>query len=472
MTTPTTERFQALADADPNAAAQVVRALKRKLWVPHEKQIPVMQSQARFRVLRAGRRWGKTQLAAHEVIMAALMNPGSMVWWVSNSDKNVRRGYRAVLKQLPRELLAKEPPSENANDRILHFLNGSSIEMYTAGTPDSLAGEGVNFLVVDEAALIAEHVWYQLLRPTLSDTGGRALIISTPRGRNWFWKLARRGDQGGLYESFHFPSHSSPYTDDEEIEDARETLPDLIFRQEYLAEFVANAASMFTVTDDIIVPLMPPEGQVVLGVDLAKKEDWTVISGCNAATRQPCVFERINEVSWPIQEELIQETYNDLMDDPNVEAVTIVVDSTGVGDVVFDHLDDLGLDVIPVNFGGGTGGLQKERMVRLLSAELEHKRAFIIPEMIEEFEHYEYAISERTGRYTFEGSIGHDDMVSAKLLEMWGVVHEAPPDVRVWNPLDDYNEAELAAQAIATELQEPDSVADIMNRPEAWSSYR
>lgn len=464
-TTPATERFQALAEADPVAAASVIRALKRKLWVPHEKQIPVMQSDARFRLLRAGRRWGKTQLAAHEVIMAALAKPDQMVWWVSNSDKNVRRGYRAVLKQLPRELLTVDPPSENANDRILRFANGSQIEMYTAGTPDSLAGEGVNFLVVDEAALIPEHVWFQLLRPTLSDTRGRALIISTPRGRNWFWKMCQRGDRGGIYESFHFPSSSSPYTDDEEIEDARDTLPDLIFRQEYLAEFVANAASMFTVDEDIITHLHPPEGNVVLGIDLAKKQDWTVISGCNAVTRAPCVFERLNETSWPIQEERIRETVYDLEHDPNVESVTVVIDSTGVGDVVFDHLDDAGLDVIPVNFGSG---LQKERMVRLLAAELEHKRAYIIPEMVEEFEHYEYKVSDKTGRYQFEASIGHDDMVSAKLLEMWGVIHEAPPDVQVWDPLED---EDIPADQMA-EIVKPDSPASLMNRPEVWSSFR
>lgn len=462
MLTATDSRLAALEQADPAEASRVLRAVKKKLWVPHEHQQAVIQSKARFRLLRAGRRWGKTELAAHELVMAAILNPGSMVWWVSNSDKNVRRGYRKVLAQLPRDLLSHTPPSENANDRILRFKNGSQIEMYTAGTPDSLAGEGVNFLVIDEAALIDETVWYQLLRPTLSDTHGRALIISTPRGRNWFWKLCHRGLQGGMYESFHFPSSSSPFTDDEEIEDARDTLPDLIFRQEYMAEFVANAASMFTVTDDIVTFLHPPEGQVVLGIDLAKKADWTVIRGVNASTRLPCFFHRMNEVSWPIQEEMILETYKDLMSDPAVDGVTIVVDSTGVGDVVFDHLEDAGLDVVPVNFGQG---LQKERMVRLLAADIEHKRAFVLPEEVEEYEHYEYTISETTGRFKFEASIGHDDMVSAGLLANWGVVHEAPPDIKTWDPMDE------VVEAVKETVVEPDSRTDLMNRPEVWSSF-
>jgi hypothetical protein len=462
----TTEHLEALLQTDPGEAQRLIRSVQKKLWVPHDGQREVIDSEARFRILRAGRRWGKTQLAAHEVIMAALEKPNQMVWWVSVSDKSVRRGYRHTLAQLPYELLAKEPPSETANDRILRFNNGSQIEFYTSGTPDSLAGEGVNFLVMDEAALIDGNVWYQLLRPTLSDTHGRALIISTPRGRNWFWQMVRRAESnpGATYASFHYPSVTSPYMDPDELEDAKQTLPDLMYRSEYLAEFVANAASMFTVTDETIRPLHAPRGHVVLGIDLAKKQDWTVITGCNSESRAPCVFERMNQVSWPIQEELIIQTVRDLENDPLVDGVTCVIDSTGVGDVVFDHLEDQGLDVVPVNFGSG---LQKERMVRLLAADMEHERAFIVPEMVEEFEHYEYNISETTGRYKFEASIGHDDMVSAKLLEHWGVIYEGPPDVNVWDPLEDALEAVEEAVPIVR-----DSPADIMRRPEAWNSFR
>lgn len=423
-----------------------------------------MRSGARFRVLRAGRRWGKTQLAAHETIMAALAEPDQMVWWVSNSDKNVRRAYRAILKQLPRALLAKDPPSEGANDRILHFTNGSQIELYTAGTPGSLAGEGVDFLVVDEAALIPEHVWYQLLRPTLSDTQGRALLISTPRGRNWFWKLWMRGTRGGEYDSFHYRSVDSPYVLDEEVEDAEDTLPRLIFLQEYQAEFVANAASMFDLTATekaprpVVEALGYPYGQIVLGCDLAKREDFTVVSGCRAGDRVPVVHERWNEVSWPVQYDLICGVVEDLEATPGVEGVQLLVDSTGLGDVVYDELDDRGLDVIPINFSGG----QKERMVRLLAADLEHGRAQILEEQRTEFESYEYRITD-AGRYKFEAAGGHDDEVSAKLLENWGVVHEAPPDVKIAEA-DEPTEAQVEEEIVA------DSTADIMGRAEAWSS--
>jgi hypothetical protein len=473
------EAWEALREADPGQAAQVINQLKRKVFVPHAGgQANVMASKARFRVLRAGRRWGKTQLAAHEVIRAAVGKPNQMVWWVANTDKNVRRGYRAVKAQTPRMLLEKEPPSDAANDRIMQFKNGSSIEFYTAGTPDSLAGEGVNFVVVDEAALIPEMVWYQLIRPTLSDTGGRAMLISTPRGRNWFHKAWYRGQDPSkrLWESWHYKSIDSPYMNEEDIEEARDTLPSLLYEQEYLASFVANAASIFTLEGDdfdaVQEGLTEPEGWVNLGVDLAKKEDFSVITGSNAESRLPCVYERFNDTSWPIQEEHIIGIVRELEADPAVEGVSIGVDSTGIGDVVFDHLEESGLDVVPINFGSGQ---QKERMVRLLAADLEHSRAFITEEMRDEHEHYEYEIT-NNGRYKFSAPEGeHDDKVAAKIVEHWIAVNEGPPGVKFYDPEEDDEELEPEEEvesdtgAVEREDIRPDSPRDIARRADAWA---
>jgi Terminase large subunit, T4likevirus-type, N-terminal len=474
------ESWETLRDADPAQAARVLNQFRKKVFVPHEGgQADVMASDARFRVLRAGRRWGKTQLAAHEVLRAALSKPGQMVWWVANTDKNVRRGFRAVKSQTPRLLLSKEPPSDAANDRIMHFKNDSQIEFYTAGTPDSLAGEGVDFVVVDEAALIPESVWYQLIRPTLSDTGGRALLISTPRGRNWFHKAWYRGQDPSakLWDSWHFPSIASPYMNEEDIAEARDSMPTILYEQEYRGEFVANAASIFLLTDESVRPwLVPPEGWVNIGVDLAKKEDFSVISGSNAETRLPCVYERFNDVSWPIQEEHIVQVVRDLEEDPAVEGVSIGVDSTGVGDVVFDHLEEQGLDVVPINFASAN---IKERMVRLLAADLENGQAFITEEQRDEHEHYEYEISPTTGRMKFAAPEGeHDDKVAAKMIEHWITVNEGPPGAEFFDPAEVLDEAydegvwdDVPEDTGEVEVTEaiPASPREIMARSGAWA---
>lgn len=252
-------------------------------------------------------------------------------------------------------------------------------------------------------------------------------------------------------------------------------MPDLIFRSEYLAEFVAAAASMFNLEgerDDgrtwnaVVEGLHAPEGWVTLGVDLAKKEDFTVICGCNTETRMPSVYERFNEISWAIQQDLILEQVAALEADPAVEGVTVVVDSTGVGEVVHDNLEDAGLDVVPVNFGSGN---IKERMVRLLAADFEHGRAFIPEAMRDEHEHYEYEISP-LGRFKFAAPDGeHDDKVSAKMLENWGCVHEAPAGIQAYMPALDDEPLEDDGLDMPPDEEEaaellPDDPSDIMER--------
>jgi hypothetical protein len=362
--------------------------------------------------------------------MAAAGKPNQMVWWIANSDKNVRRGYRAVKAQLPRLLLTHDPPSEGANDRILRFQNGSQIEFYTAGTPDALAGEGVDFVVVDEAALIPENVWFQLLRPTLADTKGRALIISTPRGRNWFHTVWMRGQGDNKHVqvlALHLDRLAVHRRGGDRGRPADAARPDLPRRSTWPSSSpTPRPCSSWTARARCCRAWSRPEGWVYMGVDLAKKEDFTVISASNADTRLPCYYDRWNDVSWAIQEDYIMNAVRSWRPTRTVEGVTVGVDSTGLGDVVFDSLDERGLDVVPVNFASGN---IKERMVRQLSADLEHGRAHIIEDMRDEFEAYEYNITPQ-GRYKFEAATGHDDKVSAKLIENWIAVHEGAPGIR------------------------------------------
>lgn len=468
--------LEKLAGDSPELLEEALRELGKRVFVPHEGgQLPVMQSSARFRVLAAGRRWGKTKLAAHEAIKAA-QEPNQVVWWVANTYKNVARGYKEVLRQLPPSMLKKVAPVYTSTTLYLQFKNGSVIEFYSGGSPDALAGEGVNFVVVDEGGLIPDNVWSQLIRPTLSDTLGRALIISTPRARNWFWKawmLGQAGEQS--YESWRFPTSSSPYITEEEIASVKVELPELLFRQEYMAEFLAAGASVFgrgVEREGVVVPgLVRPRGHLFMGIDLAKQSDFTVIDVVRAADRMPVHFERFNELSWPVQRGRIHSAADTLRESPGVKSLTIMVDSTGVGDVVVDDLEDEGLDVIPRDFNGG----RKEQMVNLLAADLEQGRAHLTEEQRDEFESYAMTITP-AGNYKYEASTGHDDKVAAKMLQHWGVVHEGPigivtMDLRVGgaNVADDpFRDGGGLAEETVLEQIGADSPQDIMRRASAW----
>lgn len=459
-------KLRALLEADPEAASEVINAVRSRLIVPHAKQRPIIESDARFRIIRAGRRFGKTKISAREIVRSAITQPGSMNWWVSNRWKNTRRGYRNVVKMIPPELLAKPAPMDTSPELILRFKNGSSIEFYSGESPDSMAGEGVDFVVVDEAALIRDAAWQQLIRPTLMDSGGKALIISTPRGKNWFHDIWHRGDDPDEpnYESWHFTSYDNPYLQHDDIDEAKRTLPAIIYAQEIEAEFVDNAASIFQLPEGTVLhELADPRGHVCVGIDLADKNDFTVISGARSEDRKPCLHARFNEIGWANQRARIMAELRALDENPEVEAVTVLMDVGGVGDVVYEDLQFAGFDIIPVNFTGW-----KEKAVKLLASDLGQSQAYILFEQKSEFEHYEYEIT-AAGRYKFEASQGHDDEVSAKLLEHWGIVHHGAPSFTVIDAGPEADQVDRLAEVVSAEPVAPASTRELMNRPGAWA---
>lgn len=466
-------RLEALARDDPTAFRAAARrvAAGTRAFIPHAGgQQTILDSTARFRTLAAGRRWGKTKVAAHEIVRRA-QKPNQMIWWIANTYKNVSRGYREVVNQLPPSWLAKPAPSYTSTTKILQLKNGTMIEFYSGGSPDALAGEGVDFVVVDEAALIADNVWQQLIRPTLMDTGGEAFLISTPRGHNWFWQMWKLGQEGKAgYASWRFPQTANPYVPQAETEAAELELPHIIFRQEIMAEFLAAGASIFGLGIDregaIVDEIVEPLGNIFVGVDLAKKEDFTVITADRETDGLPCYFERFNQIDWPTQQKRIAYAVQELEETPGVEGVTVLMDSTGIGDVVYDNLSAAGVEITPIKFTNQS----KEQMARLLAADLEHGKAYVLSDMLEEFESYEFTLT-ANGRYQFEAATGHDDMVSAKMLAHWGRVHEGGQDIEVFAiDRDDPNEEAriLETILIPARPEKPDSPQDIMQRAEAW----
>jgi len=434
-------------------------------FTPHDGgQVEVLADEHRFQVLRAGRRWGKTKVGARKLLRKAINQDDTLCWWIANSYRNVRRGYAEVVRQLPRELLAKPAPAATAQELVLQLVTGSRIEFYSAGNPDALAGAGVDSVVGDEAALWphGEELWFQLVRPTLMDTGGDALLISTPRGRNWFYRMDMKGKDPHEpdFQSWHFPQSANPYIPTEETEAAREEMPDFMYRQEIMAEYVSSAASIFD-TDGAVVQMVEPRGHVFVGIDLGKKQDYTVITACRAEDRMPCHHERFDRLTkWPHQKEAIMDALSLIEGTYGVTGVTVAVDTGGPGDVVVDDLEDEGVDIQPVKFTNQW----KRQAVRQLAADLAGGRAFILPQQQEEFDSYEYEITD-SGNYKFEAATGHDDEVSAKLLEHWELTQSGTPQVRGFTA--EPEEEDGLVEQVTFVADDP---LDMMQRPEVWGS--
>lgn len=220
----------------------------------HKLQKIVHQNPRRFRVIVAGRRWGKTQLSRISLILAAAQKPKQKVWYIAPTYQMARGIMWDELKaSIPREWVRKV----NETRMSIILVNGSLIELKGADNPDSLRGVGLHFVVIDEAQDIKEDTWEKIIRPTLATTNGRVLFIGTPKAFNWLYDKFMMGQRGNLvpdergrlvkndWESWQFPTITSPFIPKKEIEQARRDMDPKSFRQEFEASFESMSGRVY-----------------------------------------------------------------------------------------------------------------------------------------------------------------------------------------------------------------------------------
>lgn len=373
----------------------------------HPGQREVASHPARFKVLAAGRRWGKTRLGTLLCLDAALN--GGRAWWVAPSYSMATVGWRGI------KHLAKQIPGAETReaDRLITMPSGGQIQVRSADNPDSLRGEGLDFLIIDEAAFVREEAWTEALRPTLSDRQGRAMFISTPKGRNWFWRAYQRGMSGDPeWHSWKLPTASNPFIDPAEIEAARGMLPADTFRQEYLAEFIEDAGLVFRkVRQATWTPPTKPEPgrRYVMGVDWAQAHDWTVLTVIDDL-RRVVAIDRFNQIAWDVQRGRLQAMAD------YWHVVEIWAEANSIGGPNIEALQAEGL---PVRGFTTTNESKQQLMVALqLAFERGDIRIPDDPVLIAELEAFE-ATRLPSGRWRYEAPAGmHDDTVISLALAL------------------------------------------------------
>jgi len=313
-----------------------------------------------------------------------------------------------------------------ATQRRITFRNGSQLQFKSAHEPENLRGAGLDYLVVDEAANVDEQAYFSCLRPALSDRLGRAVLISTPKGRNWFYRLYLKGQdpEEGDYASWRFPTWTNPHIDEGEQASALE-VPDHIYRQEYEAAFLEDEATVFrNVRESVSSALRGPEPgrRYAFGLDLGRANDFTVLVGLEVETGRMVFFERFRTAGYAVQKERILRPVRRY-------GARLVMDSTGVGEPIFDDFRAGGVDVRGYHFTEGS----KRRLVENLIVEMEAGRVGLadVGVLIGELESFRYKMN-RSGRVSYEGpSGGHDDCVMALALAVWGRKRESTRPARV-----------------------------------------
>lgn len=258
----------------------------------------------RFNVLDIGRRAGKTFLGINLALETAAM--GFPVGWFAPSYKYVLEVWRDLLRPVS-DIATKI----NATERRIELPNGGLIEVWTLENEDAGRGRKYKRAIVDEAAMVSKlkTSWEESIRPTLTDYAGDAWFLSTPKGLNFFYDLFQRGqdqEQFPAWKSWHLPSSVNPYLPPSEIEAARLELPELVYKQEYLAEFLSGDGAVFRNVDECLTaPASAPQEHkghtLVAGVDWARLHDFTAISVicCNCASE--VALDRFNQIGWAFQ---------------------------------------------------------------------------------------------------------------------------------------------------------------------------
>ena len=206
-------------------------------------QSKVIKDKARFRVLITGRRFGKTYLAINELAKFASRSK-QKVWYVAPTYRQAKQICWNELKE--RLIEHKWVKTINNSDLTIILKNNSSITLRGADNEQSLRGVGLNFLVMDEFADIHKEAWYEVLRPTLSDTGGHALFCGSPRGfGNWSYELFKQGESNKEWQSFKYTTLEGGQVSSEEIEQAKQDLDVRTFQQEYEATFVNYSGMIY-----------------------------------------------------------------------------------------------------------------------------------------------------------------------------------------------------------------------------------
>ena len=198
----------------------------------HPGQAAVAASRARFKVLAAGRRFGKTSLAVTLCLRTAL--EGGRTWWVGPTFPLAQIGWR-ILKRFSRQIPGVEIREA---DRLVILPGRGEVQVKSADNPDALRGAGLDGVVIDEAAYVKEDAWTESLRPALTDRQGWALFISTPNGLNWFYGLYQRAQQLPGWQAWQCPTWENPRIATDELDLARQQEGELVFRQEFGAEFL------------------------------------------------------------------------------------------------------------------------------------------------------------------------------------------------------------------------------------------
>jgi hypothetical protein len=390
-----------------------------KLFTPYEEQKKVISSLENedifYVTLAAGRQVGKTLLSLNIVIKWLLSKKNITIMYVSPVESQSRKVYTQLHNSIIKTGLVKKSTSSSGNIEIV-MNNNSKVLFKAAAAEDSLRGETLDYLIIDEAVYIKEKVFLEILMPMLSVKGKKVFILSTTKGKNWFYNQYMYGLSDDpkyiRYASHKFTSYDSPYNDATIFDDLKSSMSEAQFNQEIMAEFI-DSATIFDnlleqcTLEEINFPLS--EDKYFFGIDIGLKNDATVISIFNQEGHLIKYYRYIQKEAPFIQEQII--TLNNIW-----KPIKILIEENNQGLVIYQNIKSILFNKIETFC---TTNKSKNEIINKLIYAFQKKEIFLINDepLKEEFSNFVLINSENSSVTKFSGRSGfHDDIVMATAI--------------------------------------------------------
>jgi hypothetical protein len=376
-------------------------------------QQAIVNHPAKIKVVSMGRRWGKSFMSG--TLALSVADHGGAVAWVVPTYKNARPTWRfcemmtgPVAKQL----------KINRTERVIEFPSGGWLGVYSGDNDVSLRGDAFDLVIADEAARLSETTYTDVILPTLADRDGTCFLISTPRGRNWFFaEFVKAQGDGTQAAAFTAPSTANPMpTIKRAAERARELVSDRTYRQEWLAEFLDDGGGVFRRVREAATATMQdaalPAHSYIMGADWGRSNDATVLTVVDATTRQVCYVDRMLDTDYRLQTSRLRALAE------RFDVAQIVAEANSMGGPLVEQLLNEGLPVV----GFTTTNASKALIIDALALAFERGELAILDDaqLIAELQAYE---AERLpgGMVRYGAPTGmHDDHVISLALAWHG----------------------------------------------------
>ena len=393
-------------------------------------QREILLDEHRFKVVCCGRQWGKSHVAGAEVPLVCLSKQNARVWVISPTYRQSGYLFDKVCQICKEHHIPIKVKKSNQEMVITFTMTGSTFQALSGDDPDKLRGQTLDYLIIDEAAMLDDEIWQKHLRPMTAVCNAPVLFLSTPKGKNWFWDIFQKGNnktKTNAWKSFTYTSYDGIIcvNDTKDYHPGRDEL-DLIkketdqatWEQEYLAKFLDSGGVVFTHYTTYPMKRTPEDGHCyIAGLDLAKHVDYTVMTIYDAVTLKPVDQFRLTNLDWTSQIQRIK-MYSDMYFHPRV-----FTDSTGLGDSIVERLVEEGIDAVGIVLTSK----MKQQVVQNLAVMLSREELLAPEDKIttDELDRYQYDHTS-TGQFKYNAPSGyHDDCVMSLSLVAWGISHTA-----------------------------------------------